>query len=79
LRESRHGEAKKTMQQKCQNRDMRNRNSIAAIESRSDLDHGIIGHVASDQNFADLGSTEHSVENHEMRNRESALCISAWS
>jgi hypothetical protein len=22
----------------------------------------IIGHVASDQNFADLGSTEHSVE-----------------
>jgi hypothetical protein len=26
--------------------------------------------VASDQNFTDLGSTEHSVENHEMRNRE---------
>jgi hypothetical protein len=61
------------MQQECRNRD-----SIAAIESRSDLDHGIIGHVASDQNFADLGSTEHSVEIHEMRNRESAFCIGAW-
>ena len=59
------------MQQECRNRDMRNHDSIAAIESRSDLDHGIIGHVASDRNFADLGSTEHSVENHEMRNRES--------
>ena len=51
----------------------RNRDSIVVIESRSDLDHGIIGHVASDQNFADLGSTEHSVENHEMTNRESAF------
>jgi hypothetical protein len=29
--------------------------------------------VASDQNFADLGSTEHSVEIHEMRNRESTF------
>jgi hypothetical protein len=62
------------MQQECRNHD-----SIIDIESRSDLDHGIIGHVASDQNFTDLGSTEHSVENHEMRNHESALCISTWS
>jgi hypothetical protein len=67
------------MQQECRNHDMRNRDSIAAVESRSDLDHRIIGHVASDRNFADLGSTEHSVEIHEMRNRKSALCISAWS
>jgi hypothetical protein len=50
-------------------RNMRNHDSIVAVESRLDLDHGIIGHVASDQNFIDLGSTEHSVENHEMRNR----------
>jgi hypothetical protein len=56
----------------------RNRDSIVAIESRSVLDHGIIKHVESDQNFADLGSTEHSVENHEMRNRESTFCIGAW-
>jgi hypothetical protein len=67
------------MQQECRNQDMRNRDSIAAVESRSDLDHRIIGHVASNQNFADLGSTEHNVEIHEMRNHKSALCISAWS
>jgi hypothetical protein len=67
------------MQQECQNRDMQNHDSIAAVESRSDLDHQIIGHVASNRNFADLGSTEHSVEIHEMRNRKSTLCISAWS
>jgi hypothetical protein len=67
------------MQQECRNHDMRNRHSIAAIESRSDLDHGIIGHVTSDQNFPDLWSTEHSAENNEMRNRKSTLCISAWS
>jgi hypothetical protein len=58
---------------------MRNHDSIAAVESRSDLDHRIIGYVSSDQNFVDLGSTEHSVEIHEMRNRKSALCISVWS
>ena len=52
---------------------LRNRDSIVAIESRLDLDHGITGHVASDQNFADLGSTEHNVENHEMRNHESTF------
>jgi hypothetical protein len=57
---------------------MRNRISIAAVESRSDLEHGIIGHVASDRNFVDLGSTEHSVEIHEMRNRERVFCIGAW-
>jgi hypothetical protein len=62
------------MQQEC-----RNHESIAAVESRSDLDHGIIGHVASDLNFADMGSTEHSVENHEMRYHESTFCISTWS
>jgi hypothetical protein len=67
------------MQQECRNRDMRNRDSIAAVESRSDLDHRIIGHVASDRNFTDLGSTEHSVEIHEMRKHKSALCISTWS
>jgi hypothetical protein len=33
----------------------RNHDSIIVVESRLDLDHGIIGHVASDQNFADLG------------------------
>jgi hypothetical protein len=58
---------------------MKNRDSITVIESRSDLDCGIIGHVASDRNFTDLGSTWHSVENHEMRNREITLCISTWS
>jgi hypothetical protein len=57
------------MQQECRNRD-----SIVAVESRSDLDHGITGHVASDQNFVDLGSTEHSVKNRETRNREK-FCI----
>jgi hypothetical protein len=57
----------------------RNCDSIVAVESRLDLDHGITGHVASDQNFVDLGSTEHSVENREMRNRESAFCIRLWS
>jgi hypothetical protein len=62
------------MQQECRNRD-----SIAAVESRSDLDHQIIGHVASDRNFVDLGSKEHSVEIHEMRNRKNILCISACS
>jgi hypothetical protein len=51
----------------------RNHDSIVAVESRTYIDHGIIGHVASDQNFVDLGSTEHSVENQEMRNRESAF------
>jgi hypothetical protein len=58
---------------------MRNRDLIAAIESRSNMDHRIIGHVASDRNFADLGSTEHSVEIQEMRYRKISLCISAWS
>jgi hypothetical protein len=29
---------KNSMQQECQNRDMRNRDSIAAVESRSDMD-----------------------------------------
>jgi hypothetical protein len=58
---------------------MRNRDSISAVESRSDLVHRIIGHVASDRNFTDLGSTEHTIEIHEMRNRKSTLCISAWS
>jgi hypothetical protein len=61
------------MQQECRNRD-----SIAVVESRSDLDHGITGHVASDRDFADLGSTEHSVEIHEIRNHESDFCIGAW-
>jgi hypothetical protein len=56
----------------------RNHDLIVAFESRSDLDHGITEHVASDQNFIELGSTEHSVENHETRNRESAFCIGAW-
>ena len=56
----------------------RNRDSIVAVESRSDLDHGIIGHVVSDQNFTDLVSMEHSVENQEMRNRERNSCVGAW-
>jgi hypothetical protein len=51
----------------------RNRDSIVAIESRSHLDHRIIGHVSSDRNFVDLGSTEHNVEIHEMRNCESVF------
>jgi hypothetical protein len=67
------------MQQKCQNHDMRNHDSITAIESRSDLDRQIIGQVASDRNFTNLESTKHSVEIHEMQNRESTLCISVWS
>jgi hypothetical protein len=67
------------MQHEFRNRDMRNRDLIAAIESRSDPDQRIIGHVASDRNFADLGSTEHSVKIHQMRNRESTLCIRLWS
>ena len=57
---------------------MRNRDSIATVQSRSDMDHGIIGHVASNRIFVDLGSTEHSVENHEMRIRESDFFIGAW-
>jgi hypothetical protein len=66
------------MQQGCRNSDMQNPDSIAAVESRSNLDRRITGHVASDRNFTDLGSTKHSVKNHEMRDRESAFCIGAW-
>jgi hypothetical protein len=39
---------KNSMQQECRNHDMRNRDSIAAVESRSDLEHRVIGHVESD-------------------------------
>jgi hypothetical protein len=67
------------MQQESRNRDMRNRDSITFVESRSDLDHQIIGHVASDRNFVDLGSMEHSVEIYEMGKHKRALCISTWS
>jgi hypothetical protein len=57
---------------------MGNHDSIVVVESRSDLDHGIKGHVVSNRDFADLGSTKHSVEIQEIRNRESAFCIGAW-
>jgi hypothetical protein len=47
-----------------QNGDMRNRDMIRAIESRSDMDRRIIGQVAN------LESTEHGVETREMRDRD---------
>jgi hypothetical protein len=61
FRESQYGETKET-KQNLRYAKSRNHDTIVAIESRPDLDHGIIGHVASDQNFADLGSTEQSAE-----------------
>jgi hypothetical protein len=39
---------------------------IAAVKSRSDMNRRIIGQVASNWNFADLGSMEHGVETHEI-------------
>jgi hypothetical protein len=59
-------EYRNTLQQECRNRDMRNRDVIEAVDSRSDLDRRIIGQVASDWNFADLESTKHGVETREM-------------
>jgi hypothetical protein len=62
---------------------MRNRDSIAAdLDVEIEIISGPWSHRTSygsnmdhrhTQNFADLGSTEHSVENHEMRNRESSF------
>jgi hypothetical protein len=59
--ESQYGETKET-KQNLRYAKSRNHDTIVAVESRPDLNHGIMGHVASDQNFADLGSTEQSVE-----------------
>jgi hypothetical protein len=48
---------------------------IRVVDSRSDLDHRIIGQVASDWNFDDLESTEHGVETHEMQDHNKTWTI----
>jgi hypothetical protein len=63
-------ECRNTLQQECRNRDM-----IGAVDSRSDLDHRIIGQLASDWNFVDLDSRKHGVENREMRDRDKTWTI----
>jgi hypothetical protein len=55
-------ECRNTLQQECRNHDMRNHDMIRVVDLRSDLDHQIIGQMASDWNFPDLDSTEHGVE-----------------